>query len=1148
MACKIKIRGEVKTQAELQAIMAVLGGNIDFRNSIMYDAYIDMTKNEREISTDAIKFLKDNFNMNTEADVVAAIQSERNRLESIGLLKNDDEIRRSIKINGFKETLSKIGAWGKDQLSNLGHLRYFGKEGKKLNEKRIRNQGELNSWMTAANRKVEAFNAVIESLSKYLDETDKLALSNVLNTDKKGPITRNDFSSVPFVKLLKDTAKKNEVIDKLIPVLQGFRDYMDKGSKVLASIPGLVTELQKQLVLDNTGKYSTIVYEAHRNPNWAKAFEKDKSGAFKGGSVYQAVFESALPYVKKMLSKDLKNYIKLRNKKAKAITTFKSKGALSLAETSFLNKLEDDVKVLNNMINRNTLILADKELIHTEVLAMLEGKNEGASLTNALTPSGKRGAIGTTILKKRKNIPNEVKALLGEIRDPEAVFLTTIAKVMSAVTSAQYQHNMADTNDALLANYTMAAAMGRAQNEIPPLFSILPIPEAGVVKKITLPKTGSFNILANRIGTYEIYVLPEVEEFFTEESQVLHTGGYALLHTLNTASKINATVLSFPTQERNFISNFGKLITSLIADPKRGDIAKQFGSSIYQRSRNEFYQIAGGIQKALKIRNGIVAPDYSSEFERLEHVMRQQGLHNSDIVIADLNKELQDGNTLTSYLESAASGYKLTDLFKNVAKGTLKTASRWYAAGDNIFKESLFIGELNKYSDAYFNMSYKDLLAKGTPEQIQKVEDISGEIIRNTMPNYNESYKLMKTIQNTGVGLYIAPFAIFRLEQFRTMSENIQLIGREIKNNDVDPQVRAKLRKIGYRRLMSTLALGAISTTMLYSKINGLDDDEEEFVLEYINPEHVETPWITKDYDGNIEIVDLASVNIYGSFGLVDKNIGMMFSDDPDAVSKGFVNIILGLVGPVAAPQIGTSSLINTIKGEDRYGKPLYSPNDSFMMKAAKILGAFSYDVGAPGTVKAINRLHEKQRQIIELDNQIDKLVYDNAPDRVIENVSRAKYLAEEDLQRENYSFFPGIREYIFNPEVKLPVKIYDIKEKINNLSKDYKIRIDKVDPSTRTDEDRDRVYEEMTTIYNKDLDALRRYVEKAASAGYDVVPLLEDNIVAKGETLPEENDSVFSKKILKYISGETDEKPDLVIKLYDGFLNIKRDKDGNIK
>ena len=54
---------------------------------------------------------------------------------------------------------------------------------------------------------------------------------------------------------------------------------------------------------------------------------------------------------------------------------------------------------------------------------------------------------------------------------------------------------------------------------------------------------------------------------------------------------------------------------------------------------------------------------------------------------------------------------------------------------------------------------------------------------------------------------------------------------------------------------------------------------------------------------------------------------------------------------------------------------------------------------------------------------------------------------------------------------------------------------------------------------------------------------------IKKGETASENTKpgSGFSKKVLDYISGATDEKPDLVIELYDTFKGIKRDNKGNI-
>ena len=1108
-----------------------------------------MTKNEKEIDIDAIEFIRQEFQMNSQQDVRNAIAREQTRRENLGLTKDDTQVRNSVRLGDAVDSIKKIGSFIADLFSNKGFLRIFGQEGKKLNEQRIRRQGDLNSWLTVANRKVNAFNKIINSVDKFLEQEDKLALSNILNSDRGGrPISAADFNIIPFAKLINDPARRTEVINKLIPVLQAFRDHIDEGSRLIASIPGLTSQLQQQVLLDNEGKYTTIVYEAHRNPNWAKLFEKDGKGGVRGGKVYKDIFDSAVPLVKKMLRHDINKYNKTRNKKRKAIRTLQAKANPTLAEISFIDKLTADVAILDNLIAKNTAVLADPELLHTEIVAMLEGKNDNSNLTNALTPSGKRGAVGTTIFKKRKNIPQEIKALLGEVKDPQTVYLTTIVKMISAATAAQYQHNIADTNDTLTTMYNAAVANGTADSAIPPLFSRVSIPAAGLTKKITLPESGSFNILGNRIGAFDIYVVPEVAEFFQDNTITIPNDFIGTLAAVNTVAKVNATVLSLPTQERNFIANLAKLATALMWDKNRGSIGKQFASSIYQRSRNEALQIKGGIQKAVGIRNGTVKPDYSDAFERLEHVMVQQGLHNSDIVAQDINRELKDSNSLLNVLDAAADKTKLTALIGSGAKGIVKTAMRWYAAGDNIFKEALFMGELNNYSNAYFGKTYEELLNTGTPDQIQKVEDISGEIIRNTMPNYNEAYKLVKDMQKYGVSTFIAPFAIFRLEQARTIIETYDTIRKEIKNQEPDPDVRAKIKSVGYRRLFASMSLVAISSTVLFNALNGLDDDEEEFVKKYLVADTIDAPLITRDSEGNVQIVDNAAINIYGSLGLFDTAVIELLSGDESVREGAFGKLVKGIVGPVIAPQIGTMSIINAAQGKDQYGKDLSNSQDTTLEKMGNVLWALIKDIVVPGTSKALTRLNKKEDELYKQEEDIALMEFNGADEETITLALKTRDLLKKDIDRERFSFSPGIRQYIVNPEVQLPAKLYDAKERLISLSSTYKERVDELDVKKLTNSDRTEIYEELKKGYHEDLNKLRDYVWEAEQAGFDVTKVLKLNTVKKGETAPELNSTFFTKKILSYITGETNDLPDLEIELYDYKLGIKRDKDGNIK
>lgn len=1140
MACTIKINGKEKTQAEIDAILAFVGGDRAFVNSLIYDNYTRFgTSLEPELTVDSQKALMTAFKIPTLKELHERLAEEVIRREKVGISSATGG-RRSITLTGISDNIAKLKDKFKGLFSNLGVFRHFGVVGKRINESRIVNKdGTISAWMLRASRLTQVLNNVIAKVEDSLTPEDYIALSNVLRGAS--------IDIVPLAKIQGNPAKLADVKKKLEAAIKPLRDNIDEGSELLAKFKGLLNPIQINVIKNNQGKYVTTLYEVHRNPDWYKNFEKGKTGTIEDKH-YEDIFNAVVPKIEKYFKYERLELIKKLNKKKKSLATHKAKGLTTPEQQTIEKKVELKIRDLENRIKRIDNALADPDMLHVEVVDLLKRMYTSDNLTNALTAGGQRGAIGKSIFKERSEIPSEVKELFGIIKDPRLAYMSTISKIISAYAAAEYQSNMAAENERLVKKYEADKAAGKT-DLMPPLFSLTPLPDVGVTNLVTLPD--SFSILAEELEGNQVYVTDEMREFLQDsEFMVKASGLIKLMTTLNTMAKVNATIGSFATQERNFIANLGKLFTTIIVDKSGGAVLKQFAKSAKERSSQELSRIVG-------IRKGTIK-SYSNEFERLQFVMASQGIKGSDVTVTDLNNEFKRTDALFNTIDAMASKNGLTELASNLLKGAKDVGFRFYLAGDDIVKEAIFYGELEKHAQAFYDKSYDDLVKTGTPEEIQEVENEAGVKTRATTFNYTESWDLTKWFQKTYLNLIIGPFMPFKLEMFRTTLDTIKTWQKEIRyRNPANPKREAAVRSMGRRRRLAFLSLIGLSSNLLINGITnlfdfGADDEEEDYAKKYgIVPDFAESPVITKTEEGYLSVIDASAVNLYGAHGAMDLAMWDMFSaiedGDLDMAAKHLGTLVKSIVGPIFSPQIGTGTAVKTVLGLDAYGNELFGGADDWGYRLQEGVKILLKDIAVPATFKSFDRLKTKANRLANREEVLSvtksELFKESDPKKIEKLEARVGILEkeikqmEEAVRKEGQAIFPGIREYIFDPESQLPSKIYEIADRVTNYSFAYKKRVK--DKNT-TRKERDDIYKEMEDKYRDDIKLLRNYYRDSKKLGWDVEKILTYGPTKTEGSNQEENKSVFTKKQSEYIFGKKMLIPELEIEGYDFGKKLK--------
>lgn len=160
----------------------------------------------------------------------------------------------------------------------------------------------------------------------------------------------------------------------------------------------------------------------------------------------------------------------------------------------------------------------------TQLLTYLDDLKTSSSFASASI----NGDAKAPFLKKRKDIPEPIRELLGESKDPVANYVSTVFNMSKYIADITYQENLARTlNDLELSSETMQPGYTRLA-----------------------PKTPGYFLLQ------DIFVPQEIADGI-EDLQPLESikdGAYKLLVNLAAFTKLGKTVLSPTTTARNFLS------------------------------------------------------------------------------------------------------------------------------------------------------------------------------------------------------------------------------------------------------------------------------------------------------------------------------------------------------------------------------------------------------------------------------------------------------------------------------------------------------------------------------------------------------------------------------------------------------------------
>lgn len=485
----------------------------------------------------------------------------------------------------------------------------------------------------------------------------------------------------------------------------------------------------------------------------------------------------------------------------------------------------------------------------------------------ALIAGRKLGSKDLSITKKRKNVPPELRALMGEYSDPFVNYVRSVTKMSYLAANHEF--------------LTLAKAAGegkfffeRDAEDRPQGFNAQIAAEGSDVLR---PLNG-------------LMTTPEIKAAFEETFSKPISSGllgqvYKWYMRATGLTKYAKTVLSPVTHVRNFLGNAETAIANghwnVFEGRKALGPAKEFVRAELPEFVRRFVSSKEEAQKAV-----------------LRYV--KLGLIGEDVHAGELREVLRDA---TDDMPAEVSN----NLLIQAAKKGGGAISATYQLGDAVWKIYGFENERARYKAAYEKA--------GQPLTDKELDDKAAEVVRNTLPTYSMIPRLVKELRAAPL---IAPFVSFPAEVVRTKFQTLKLTAKEL----ADP-IR---RGIGAQRLAG-LALSLTipyALTALARFILGIGDEEDEDLRKFVPPwsKNSDILWLSRE-PGKAGWIDLSYTfpsNYYRD------PIRALFSGDN--WEDSFASATGEAFQPVIGEELLAEKLLDLARNTTKDGRPVYNPQD----------------------------------------------------------------------------------------------------------------------------------------------------------------------------------------------------------------------------
>jgi hypothetical protein len=725
--------------------------------------------------------------------------------------------------------------------------------------------------------------------------------------------------------------------------------------------------------------------------------------------------------------------------------------------------------------------------------------------------------LRTGLFQSKQANNQQLRALLGEIKDPQEALVTTVADMAEFVATDRFykfiNENLIDDSSGMFLS--------------PEAFSKLP-------KQV---RDAEYTLLGEGFGALKdtVYARNNVYKDLTMQTTAntndvanVMRASYSAFLKGKGITQYAATVLSPVTQVRNVTS-------SALFALAQGNVGA--GANLFD-SMSVVYD------------NVLKKPDRNRYYKNLQRI----GVVGTQTQIKEMDKLIVEGYGLTQKAQEDALGMPILTASKTGFAQTLKNgkaasvfgatksanslARDLYQGGDDIWKIYNFEFEKNKILSA---LGSEDAVFKAFGKSS---DQYSADIVKNTVPNYERVPLFVKELRKLPVGNFIAfPAEILRtsantlkqsLDELSVRADDPDFLAKFGGDQDAAAAAAKKINEIGTRRLMGfTTTTMVVPTAMqkMAMDLTGVTQEQMDAIRENgadWEKDAILLPSSVKvDSNGKTQVtgyINYSFTNPYAYLAAPARAILNAVSKGQDMgsdTSKIATDAVMGamknMFAPFGAESILTERIVDATfrGGVTRSGSKVYrdevdSPGDKVLKSFAHISNAF-----VPGVAKLAFEIKGQKKETQAPGFEMGRLVRAFA-DNTVDPSGNERHIAQEVFRA-----LTGITETEVKPDNILMFRGFEYGRQVQTASQIFNSAVSTrgaLDPENAVqtyidaNEARFRVMNEMyRTIKNMENMGISRY-EIRRSLKKNGVPNARE--LMKGKFVPFEPSSDIKKRV----------------------------------
>ncbi len=610
----------------------------------------------------------------------------------------------------------------------------------------------------------------------------------------------------------------NPIDENVLGVLRTMRAQVKALSTEMVAL-GIVDGDLAITVLDNADSYLTRSYRVHTDKDWIDRIE-DTEVWSKGmtwrkdelSGLSESISSRIIDYEKravdakdrfdKFLAKHTGPLFDTANSLMGNPTYQKHARAIRFWNTKLKEAEGEYDRVQSRMTPDN---------LNADLTAMLKEQQDSFSNVG-IAKSGQLGKKAEGILKRRQNIPQPLRDLFGEYRDPIMNYSQSIYKMAHLIQNAKF---LAEVEKAGIGKFLFTEPTGQHTDLL-----------ASEESKTMAPLNG-------------YYTTPDLKRAFEEYNESNQDNGimgdlFRSYIFLVSRSKYAKTILSPVTHMRNF--NFN--IFFHWANGRTGMNLETWTKEVWPVIKSD----VAGLENLSKG----TSEQKRAAREKVQKLI-ELGVFDESVTFKEMMQLMKDSKRGWEKMYNPDSSWG-RGLRGNV-NNFLKFQEEMYQAEDNAHKYYAFLIEANRYSKALYGKPYKDL----DLVQQREMEQKAASIVRNTMPTYSMVSENIKAIRTNP---FVGTFVSFPYEVLRTTKNSVAQMIEDVS----DPRTRS----IGYKRMLglasvNMITLGAAVAAARF--LAGMSDDDEDAIRWFLPPWSSDSVIIPIQKEGpDFSYIDVTSV------------------------------------------------------------------------------------------------------------------------------------------------------------------------------------------------------------------------------------------------------------------------------------------------